>query len=435
MTAPSLTTTPQNVDSSQAISALAKEKIRMQTHRYQRGSLTILKHKSKPDVWAFRYYTEENGQRVYKRKLIGTVIDFPQRKDAERELTKLRVDVNDGAAYAPMTVEELAIHFLKHEAPLKAFSTQENYKEIIKTHIVPRWGKHSLGAFKPIEVENWLRKLKRKDGGPASPASKSKIRNVMSAMYSHAIRYGWAKENLITAVRTSSKRLKDPDILTTEEFRALVSQLDPREQIIVLLAGSTALRRGELFGLRWEDIDFDQQLVNVTHSIFRNVEGETKTVGSHKPVPLPPIVVEELRKWRTVSLYRSEKDFLFPSAQKNGTQPLQPDMVLKRHIRPALKRLGITKKIGWHSFRHGMANLLRQCGVDVKVAQELLRHSNPRITMGIYQQTVTDERRQGQARAFGELWGNGTSFSPLSSDRTLPNPKRGQKEEVIPLIN
>ena len=229
MTDPSLTTTPQNVDSSQAISALAKEKIRMQTHRYQRGSLTILKHKSKPDVWAFRYYAEENGRSVYKRKIIGTVTDFPQRKDAERELTKLRVDVNDGAAFAPMTVEQLAIHFLKHEAPLKAFSTQENYKEIINTHIVPRWGKHSLGAFKPIEVENWLRKLKRRDGGPASPASKSKIRNVMSAMYSHAIRYGWATENLITTVRTSSKRLKEPDILTAEEFRALVGQLDQRE--------------------------------------------------------------------------------------------------------------------------------------------------------------------------------------------------------------
>lgn len=301
--------------------------------------------------------------------------------------------------------------------------------------ILPRWGNHTLCSFKSIEVENWLRKLKRRDGGPASPASKSKIRNVMSAMYSHAIRYGWALQNLITAVRTSSKRLKDPDILTTEESRALVGQLDQREQIIVLLAGSTALRRGELLGLRSEDIDFDQQLVNVTHSIFRNVEGETKTACSHKPVPLPPIVVEELRKWRKVSLYRSDKDFLFPSTQKNGTQPLQPDMVLKRHIRPALKRLGITKKIGWHSFRHGMATLLRQCGVDIKVAQELLRHANPRITMGIYQQTVTDERRLGQAKAFAELWGNGTNFSPSSSNRTLLNPNRATKEEVIPLIN
>ena len=56
--------------------------------------------------------------------------------------------------------------------------------------------------------------------------------------------------------------------------------------MIVMLAGSTALRRSELFGLRWEDVDFEQQIVSVTHSIFRNVEGETKTLASHKPVPV-----------------------------------------------------------------------------------------------------------------------------------------------------
>jgi integrase len=110
-------------------------------------------------------------------------------------------------------------------------------------------------------------------------------------------------------------------------------------------------------------------------------------------------------------------------------------MVLKRHIRPALKRLGITKKIGWHSFRHGMATLLRQCGVDIKVAQDLLRHANPRITMGIYQQTVTEERREGQALAFSHLWPDNTKNSGVSSNRTLPNPNRATKEEVIPLIN
>jgi integrase len=127
--------------------------------------------------------------------------------------------------------------------------------------------------------------------------------------------------------------------------------------------------------------------------------------------------------------------YLFPSIQKNGEQPLQPDMILKRHIRPALQRLGIAKNIGWHSFRHGMSNLLRQCGVDVKVAQELLRHANSRITLDIYQQTVTEERRQAQAMAFDELWPDNTGISGLSIDRTHENPRRPQKEEVMPLIN
>ena len=423
------------VDSTEAISALAKEKIRMQAQRYQRGSLTVMKRKSQPDVWAFRYYTEENGRRVYKRKIIGTVIEFPKRKDAEQQVTKLRVDVNEGAAYAPMTVEQLGVHFINHETPLKAHATREGYKNIIDTHIVPRWGQAALSSIKPIEVENWLRGLKRRDGKPASPGTKSKIRNVMSAMFSHAMRYRWASQNPITPVRTSSKRLQDPDLLTCEEFRDLLRVLDQRERVMVLLAGSTALRRGELFALRWKDVDLREQLVRVTHSIYRSVEGDTKTAGSRKPVPLPSMVVDELKQWKQATGYRTADDYLFASIQKNGEQPLQPDMILKNHIRPALKKLGIPKKVGWHTFRHGVADLLRRNGVDAKTAQELLRHANSRILMDIYQQTVTEERRAAQTLAFNSIWEDNTDFSGQSSDRTHENPRQPQKEEVKPVIN
>ena len=320
--------------------------------------------------------------------------------------------------------------------PDKAYSTRENYKNIIKNQVLPHWGECSLFSIVPIHVENWLKSLKRRDGKPASPSGKSKIRNVMSAMFAHAIRYGWATQNPIIAVRTSSKRLKDPQILTPEEYRQLVFELEERERVIVMLAGSTALRRSELFGLRWEDVDFEQQVVRVTHSIFRNVEGETKTPASHKPVPLPAIVIEELKKWKATSLYRSQKDYLFPSIHSNGAHPIAPDMILRRHVRPALQRLGITKHIGWHSFRHGMSNLLRECKVDVKVAQELLRHANSRITLDIYQQTVTDERRKAQAKAFnGLLPGKKSSSARRVQNRTLANPRGPQKEEVKLVIN
>jgi integrase len=194
--------------------------------------------------------------------------------------------------------------------------------------------------------------------------------------------------------------------------------------VLVLLGAVTGLRRGELIDLRWEDIDFEKNVVNVTHSIWRNVEGATKTKGSRKPVPLPELVAELLKRWRSSSDYRSGKDYLFPSIMKNGKQPLQPDMILKRHVRPALERIGVKKKIGWHSLRHGLADLLRESGADVKVAQEILRHANARITQDIYQRTVTEERRAAQARAFRCIIG-GLDVS------TLEHPKPEQKEEVL----
>ena len=140
------------VDSPQAISALPKEKIRMEARRYQGGSLSLKKRKSLPDVWVFRYYAEEGGCRVYKKQIIGTVIEFPKRKDAEKAVTQLRVDINEGAAFAPMNIEQLVAQYKRVELPRLVPSTQEVYTYNLDNHIVSRWGKHSLASIKAIEV-------------------------------------------------------------------------------------------------------------------------------------------------------------------------------------------------------------------------------------------------------------------------------------------
>jgi integrase len=401
----------------------------MQAQRYQQGSLSILKRKSQPDAWMFRYYTEENGRRVYKRKYVGTVVEFPRRKDVEKAVTQLRVEINEGAQNAPLNIAQVAAHYKKHELPHKAFATVVSYTTFLDTHIVPKWGGSALSAIKSIEVENWLNGIVRRDGKPTSPSTRAKIRNVMSALFAHALRYGWIEHNPITAVRTSTKRLRDPEFLSPEELQTLLANLSQRERTMVLLDASTGIRRGELFELRWRDLDFEAGIANITRSIYRNVVGDTKTIGSRKPVPLHPIVLDELRRWRAASAYRADADYVFASLRKNGGQPLQPDLILKRHIRPVLAQMGVTKRIGWHSFRHGLGTMLRQQKVDVKVAQEMLRHANPRITLELYQQAVTEEKREAQDLAMRGFLGASFSVS------TQTNPNSLQKEEVKPVIN
>ncbi len=171
----------------------------------------------------------------------------------------------------------------------------------------------------------------------------------------------------------------------------------------MVFASWTGLRRGELIALRWRDIDFKACQADVQRSIWRNVEGDTKTEVSRKPVPLPPFVVNELKQWRDASLYKSEDDFVFPSVRKNGEQAISPDSILKREIRPALKKIGVTKQVGYHTFRHTLGTLLRRRGIDIKIAQELLRHANPRITMTTYQQAVSAERRDAKDRVVAGL--------------------------------
>ena len=255
----------------------------MKAQQYQRGSLALRRRQRQPDLWEFRFYTEERGRTVYRRQPVGSVVDFPTRKDAEKAVAQLRVKINDGAAFAPITIEQLVDHYKLHELPENhSFSTMAGYTNILDTQVIPTWGACSLSEIKSMNVEKWLRGLKRKHGKPASPAYRSKIRNLMSALFSHAIRNEWAVTNPITAVRTSAKRLRTPDILAPEEFRALLGELDLRERVLLLLVGATGLRRGELIALRWSDLDFDNLLVNVTHSVWHSVEGRHKNRGVSK---------------------------------------------------------------------------------------------------------------------------------------------------------
>lgn len=372
-----------------------------ESNRFQNGSLTLVKNKRADDSWFFRYYEDVSGKRVHRNLRIGTVRELPRRRDAEKAVLPLRSTINSGVR-APETVRDLVAHYRKHELTLerKAYATVEAHESYLTLHILPKWQDHRLSEVKTVAVEQWLESMK------FAPATKTKIRNIMSAVYSHGIRHEWITFNPVSKVRCSAKRLREPDVLAPGEFQALLAELPLRERVMVMIAGSTGLRRSELFALRWSDVNFFTMEIAVTRSCVRNHFGETKTEASHKPVPLHESVCDALAEWRGASPYKGDDDFLFPSLRMNGTQPLMPDMVLKKAIRPALTRAGITGKvIGWHSFRHSLATNLRSLGVDVKVAQELLRHANSRTTMDLYTQAVSADKRSASQRQVEMLLG------------------------------
>jgi integrase len=379
----------------------------IESARFQQGSLMRVKNKYTPDSWFFRYREDQDGKRVQRNLKIGTVVDFPLRKDAEKAVLFLRANINSEVR-TPETVNDLVAHYTKYELipERKSHATLENYRSNLKLWILPKWGQVRLSAVRTVAVEAWLHNLK------LAPATRTKLRNQMSAIFTHGIRHEFIALNPISKVRCSSARLREPDVLTPDEFRSLLPLLNLREQAMVALAGSTGLRRSEMFALRWSDICANTMQVYVTKGIVRNHIGNAKTEASRRPVPLNRAVLGILSQWRAVSHYNSERDYLFPSVRKNGTQPLFPDMILNKYIRPALKLAGIAKTIGWHSFRHSLATNLRAMGVDVKVAQELLRHANSRITLDLYTRAVSSDKREASGRQFDLLMGGSENSVP-----------------------
>jgi integrase len=371
--------------------------------RFQNGSLTLLKNKTAPAVWYFRFYEERNGRRTYRRQRIGTIKQLPHRRDAEKAVQTLRANINS-AVRSPEMVSELISHYKKHELTNsnKRSSTRAGYTLLLNNQVEPKWGTVRLDHIRAVDVEEWLRTL------DYAPSSKSKIRNIMSAVFAHGRRYGVISTNPIEEVRCSQKRLREPDVLTPEEFNALVGELSDRECAMVLLAGTTGLRRSELIALAWRDVDFETLQVSVNKSCVHGKLGDTKTLASSKPVPLSPVVAEYLMRWRRVSDFKDESDFLFPSVRRNGMVPVWPDTLLRKVIRPAAERAGIKGKVvGWHTFRHSLGTYLRTLEVDVKVSQDLLRHSNPSTTLRLYSQTVSSQRRDANARVVAMLFPGG----------------------------
>ena len=315
-------------------------------------------------------------------------------KIADTTVVVLRSSINVDAG-TPQNICDLAAPYRVHELTQekKSFSTIDNHRHLFKHYIEPRWGHFQVSAVRTMQVEEWLHSL------PLAPASKAKLKCVLSVLYNHAIRYEWLTFNPISRVRTSQKRLRDKDVLTPEEFQQLLKQLSVRERAMVLLIGSTGLRRSEMIALTWSDLNVRAMEVNVLRSCVRNRIGKTKTESSCRPVPLHPLVLNALLEWRAKSPYSTDLDFLFPSVRFKGNKPLSPDSILEKSVRPALARIGVVgKHIGWHSFRHSLATNLRSLGVDIKVAQELMRHSSCRTTLDIYTRAVDQQKREASLK-------------------------------------
>ena len=364
----------------------------------QDGSVTVERRKRGPDVWCFRWREAgADGRRIHRRIVLGTAEELKNIASARKMVTGLRSEININDVRTrreSITLADLSRHFQQRELadrnPHITYSTKKAYAGYLEKWIEPRWGEYSLLEIRAVEVESWLKSLNR------APGTRCKIRNVMSLLFNHGRRHDLCDRNTIEWVRQSAKRRTAPDILTTNEVQGLLANLRFRERTLVLLAVTTGLRRSELFALKWKDVDFQGKQICVTRSIVQNVIGVCKTESSQKPVPAHDDLMKALREWRGQTPYKSSESWVFASPANQGRRPYLAQQIMQRHILPIARKLGIAKRIGWHTFRHTYSTLLRSTGAELKIMQELLRHSTIRVTLDTYTQAVTTEKRNAQ---------------------------------------
>ena len=274
-----------------------------------------------------------------------------------------------------------------------------------------------MRAIKTVGVEQWLRTLTTNKFGKPKPlagGTREKIRDAMSSVFNHAIRWDFTDRNPITGpvkgsgVRVSAKRERTPDILEVREMQLLLTALGIREKAMVFLDMPTGLRRGELAGLKWEDFDFRDLHVSVTRSLVEQQVGPVKTEASRKLMPIDEYVARDLLARYEVTPYKKPSDYVWATdanraGAKRGKQPVWLSTVMRDHIQPVARRLGINKKMSWHTFRHTFSSILKANGEDVKVVQEVLRHATAKMTLDTYTQALSPDKRAAQSKVVGMI--------------------------------
>jgi integrase len=209
--------------------------------------------KQGPDVWQFRWSeTSRDGKRVYHKKIVGTVEQYPDEDAARCAVVGLVSEINTDARPTnsrAMTVAQLCDHFQQRELAKdntwRSHATKKIYQAYLTRWVRPHWQKYGLAEVRTIQVESLLRGLL------LARSSCAKIRNLMSVLFNHACRYELFDRNPMYLVRQSAKRRTPPAILVPAEIKALIDGLALRERTLVLLAASTGLRQSEIFGLKW----------------------------------------------------------------------------------------------------------------------------------------------------------------------------------------
>jgi integrase len=233
------------------------------------------------DVVAYRWH--EDGRE--RKRILGLATQLKTEAAAWKEVERLGI----GKKGHPETVKQLAEHWQEKESSRRAYSTTATIDGYLKNWIVPTWGSRLVNEVKAVDVECWLGKL------DFAPGTKKKIRDIMHLLYEHAIRYEFTERNPIGKVRQGGKRLSTPTRLDVNQLRRLLAALPARERLLVLLDFGTGLRRGELSGLKWEDINFEEKSLTPSRSIVAQRVGNVKTDASGKMIPLDDVLIEGKR--------------------------------------------------------------------------------------------------------------------------------------------
>jgi integrase len=275
-------------------------------------------------------------------------------------------------------------------------STLHSYR-IVVARLKAHAGRVKLQALTPMEIEKLYKTMGESGGHDGRPLAAKTVKNthvVLRKALADAERVGLVQRNAAGAARAPSLRKVERETWTSEQLREfLIAMKGHRLRAAFVVLGTTGMRRGEVLGLRWRDIDFDAGELSVANTLTTAgfgtvVAGPPKTTKSRRHLFLDSKTLEVLRDHRRSQreerlaagpAWNGGNDYTFTDELGN---PLHPDQFSLR-FRQCVKRSGLPM-IRLHDLRHSYATLALKAGVHPKVVSERLGHAGVGITLDLY---------------------------------------------------
>ncbi len=259
----------------------------------------------------------------------------------------------------------------------------------LDVHILPVLGSRIMSTITREDVEAFVAKLRAKPGrkDKASPTTVSNTFVQLRALVRFAIRRSLYDGRDFTDIDKPPRPGPGRDvILTVDEAKGLLVELDGRWHVMASVALYAGLRWGEVNGLKWEDIELEATQPTLTISRSYR-DGTPKTEESCGTLPLHDELVAVLKRWKK----QSNSEWLFPARKKGGPAKTHATEADYEALADAAKRAKIAKHVTPHVFRHSFGTLLYETTEDPKAVQRLMRHRSLATTM----KYVHDRRELG----------------------------------------
>ena len=355
-----------------------------------------------------------------------------KRADAQaREAELKRQLVNNAGVLPParLALGEYLTEWLDNHAVLQVTPrTFQGYATIVRRHLLPKLGDIKLSALTAMRLEGyyaWALREGRTDGnGGLSRQTVLHHHRVLSTALNHALRLGLIEQNPAVRATPPSVPRREMRALDTEETQRLLNAAaSTRLFIAVHLAVYTGLRRSELCGLRWSDIDLEMGTLRVVRTMLKRPREpvtfqEPKTAQSRRQIALSPSTVKVLAEEKERQRIEREELGLVVSDQLPvlswaDASPVMPDTL--SHAVPQLAKTAGLGHLRLHDLRHTHASLMLTVDVHPKVVQERLGHGDITTTLRIYSHVMKGLDAQA-ADAFDQALSVGTR-KPLSGTR------------------